>query len=490
MTYMSVHELRDRDQARNFIQQGLCLQRRLTPVAPAVVRPALEWALDIASSGEPLPPVGFVADLGVELFDFALGQKRSRTDQAPLGLPPALVRAYEDHVFGKVFADWRFDRAKDALKRYTPGRERARGLAFLINQFRRRAPFDGVLLSPAILRSLIDAAPEETLRRGQESLARDGLMPLLDECYRSMVTAARQTAEVLGEADVRALENRIALADESQRLAHDQVMSAMIELRDALPRHGVKPLEGRHEVPTRVLDEDTYPVGGFTSISTRGSVESLLHSQLAYMEDKTRPDLFDIKFVRDELYYYSRDENQFLRRRRSFVVALYPDLVNARFKDPDSRFQRIVYLLGLIVAAAEKLTDWLSADALQFDFVFLHEDGSFPLKLEFELLEMLFREQVANGIVRLFPSKSRPNDDFAQTHTPEELADHCRRMARRSLCHLLAVSMQDRPQQIEDTTIARLMLSNAQPTLVHATDDSATPSEWPAALEKLLQLWV
>ena len=40
-----------------------------------------------------------------------------------------------------------------------------------------------------------------------------------------------------------------------------------------------------------------------------------------------------MKFLRDELLYYSRDENQFLRRRRTFVFALFPDLVDARFKD-------------------------------------------------------------------------------------------------------------------------------------------------------------
>ena len=50
-----------------------------------------------------------------------------------------------------------------------------------------------------------------------------------------------------------------------------------------------------------VLDEDTYPVGGFASISTKGSVESLLHSQLAYMEREAelRPDLFDVKYLRE-----------------------------------------------------------------------------------------------------------------------------------------------------------------------------------------------
>ena len=35
--------------------------------------------------------------------------------------------------------------------------------------------------------------------------------------------------------------------------------------------------------------------------------------------------MFDIKFIRDELLYYSRDENQFLRRRRAFVFGLSAD---------------------------------------------------------------------------------------------------------------------------------------------------------------------
>ena len=54
-----------------------------------------------------------------------------------------------------------------------------------------------------------------------------------------------------------------------------------------------------------------------------------------------------MKFVRDELFYYSRDENQFLRRRRAFVFVLFPDLVAARFKDPELPYQRIVMLQSL-----------------------------------------------------------------------------------------------------------------------------------------------
>src|SRR5262245_47046917 len=245
---MSAIELRDLDEARRFILQGIWLQRVVYPPLPGNLRTCLEWALEISSSGDPLPPVGFVADVGVAAFGMDRGEKRVRSDAAGLpGLPPILARTYEDHVLGKIYADWTFERACDALKNYAAGRERARGLAFLIGQFRRRARFDGALLSPSLVRALLDAPPEETLKKGLESLSGDGLMPILHDFYAGMVEAARRTAEILTEADVRALENRIALADQSQQLAHDQIMEASRTLRRRIPEQRVKPLATRQE---------------------------------------------------------------------------------------------------------------------------------------------------------------------------------------------------------------------------------------------------
>jgi hypothetical protein len=502
---MAVHDLPDLGDARRYIQQGLWLQRRIMPPATTHVRSILEWSLEIASSGAPLPPVGFVADIGVEAFGMDRGEQGLRQPPA-LGLAAPVARAYEDQVLGRIYADWAFERGKDALKKYAAGRDRVRGLAFLIEQFHIRAQLPGVLLPPSIIRAMMDASPHETLRQGLESLRTDGLMPLLEECYHSMIDAARRTAEWLAEADIRALENGIALASEGQQLAHELVVRAKIELGGALPQHKPKPLSEQRDVPTRVLDEDAYPVGGFSSISTRGGVESLLQSQLAYMEKQARPDLFDIKYLRDELYYYARDENQFLRRRRRFVLALYPDLAQVRIKEPEQHYQRIVYLLGMILAAIEKLTQWLSSDALQFDFVFLHDDESFPLHHEYELIELLLLEQIENGTVRLYPSrnntpsptrteiagadKSKPEDPMADTHTEEQLIALCKDLARRHLCHLLTLSVEDRPLKVDDVAVSRLMLNKTNPRLIRFNDAAAASMAWPEALESLLQMWV
>ena len=152
------------------------------------------------------------------------------------------------------------------------------------------------------------------------------------------------------------LEQKTALAPFGQRVALRQVLQASALLEDKLPHQPLRRAARRFDVPTQIYDEDMYPVGGFSSLSTRGSVESLLHSQLAFMERGERPDLFDIKFLRDELLYYSRDENQFLRRRRTFVFALFPNLVQARVKDACLPWQGIIVLLGLLIATIRRLT--------------------------------------------------------------------------------------------------------------------------------------
>jgi hypothetical protein len=480
----TTHELRDLDEARRFLVQGLWLQRVRAPSA-AMVRPALRWALEVASAGHLLPPVGFVADLGHAALGADWEAKSGREAiQAP-GVPPGLTRTYEDYVLGKLYADWTFARASDVLRGFHGDegeRRQDRGLDFVLNQFRARAEFDGVELSPGVIKALLETTPQEALAEGWDSLTRDGLAPLLGELYESLIAASRRTAEVLAPEDVFELEHGTALVEFGERFALRQVLRAASRLEATLPVRRIRPMAGRQEVPTRVLDEDTYPVGGFSSLSTRGTVESLLHSQLAFMEPDERPDLFDVKFLRDELLYYARDENQFLRRRRSFLVALFPDLTQTRVKDPSLPYQRGILLLGLLLVVVRRLSDWLNSDALLFEFLFL--DGDESLSRERELLEMLFRESIETGNV------------VVRTLTADSLAKECAERARRSLCHCLTVSTRDRPFEAPDTVVTRLALDGPCPALGAGDDEAVYPEGeepfdvWAGVLRELLQRWV
>jgi hypothetical protein len=476
----TIYELRDPGEARRYLVQGLWWQRVTTP-ASAGVRPALALALEVCAGGQPLPPVGFVADVASAATGVVADARLAR----PLpGVSANVLRTYEDHVLGKLYADWTFARASDALRRYE-GRDRGRGLAFLLDRFRERAGFAGVEMSPSVIKPVLEAPPEQILAEGWETFSRDGPDPLLLELYESLPAAARRVAEVLGPEDVFELEHRTALAELGERLALRQVLQAAALLDATLPRHGVRPAAGRAEVPTRVLDEDTYPVGGFSSLSTRGSVESLLHSQLAYMEPAGEgPDLFDIKFLRDELLYYSRDENQFLRRRRTFVFALSPDLVTTRFKDPELPFQRGVLLLALIVVAVRRLSEWLSTDALTFEIAFLGAGTDEPLAAERALLETLLREPLANGTARLVRVAAK------------DLPARCTALARKSLCHCLVIGTDPPALRADEADTARLRVDGSRPALGDADEAPAVPEaddaaeSWGKALELVLQRWV
>jgi vWA domain found in the FtsH ternary systems/N-terminal helical region fused to the FtsH ternary system vWA domain len=485
---MNSYELRDLDEARDFLLQGLWLQR-VVPAGKGNVVEALAWAMEIAAGGQPLPPIGFVADLGHVAFGMDWEGRDSRNALAIPSLPINLFRTYEDHVLGKIYADWTFAKASDSLRRYQ-GRDRAKGLAFTVNQLRERAQFPGVELPPGVIKHAMESKPEEILNQGWESLRQDGVQPLLLDLYEGLIQAARRTAEALGPEDVFELEHRTALDDFGQRLALRQVVRVATSLEATLPRHRIRPQARRMEVPTRILDEDTYPVGGFSSISTRGSIESLLHSQLAYMEPSgaDRPDLFDVKFVRDELLYYSRDENQFLRRRRTFVVALGPDLVSTRFKDSELQYQRGVLLLALLVVVVRKLTEWLTTDALVFQFLFLRPedplDKSDPLAAEQALLQTLLREEILTGLVLI------------ARIPPKELESKCSLAARRSLCHCLTIGTKALPFEADETVVMQMQIAGPRPAIaepcvdLNLLDGEDPMDSWGQALEHILRRWI
>lgn len=474
---MSIYELRDPAEALRFLRQSLWLQRTTVPQA-ASVGVTLGWALELASAGEPVPPLGFVAEVG----HLALGAGvLSVTNVALPGWPEGLVRAYEDCVLSKLAMDRSFERGADALRRYQ-GRDRGRALLFILQQMRQRAGFGGVLLNPALVKSLTHF--EDLLRQGWQDLEQEGPLPLLVELLEGLITALRSCADLLGPEDIFELEHGTALAPLGERVALRQVVQAAAVLEAGLPQRAPRSATRRHAVATHLLAEDAYPVGGFASLSTRGSIESLLYSQLAYMDPADRPDLFDVKFLRDELLYYSRDENQFLRRRRTFVFAFYPDLVHTRIKDPGLSTQRLMMALALTVAAIRKLLDWLGGDALTFALAFVTDKEASPLTAEIALAELVLREPMAAGSVSV-----------ARMSVPE-LETYCAQQARRSRCQGLLLLTRYHALEPEGVTISKLWLGVARPVLQIADEEPAplesddTADFWRIALANLLHHWV
>lgn len=470
---MAVLEIHDADLALEWLAQSACFSS-VGPLSIARTKLSLSWFSQLAAADEPLLPIGIVGDIGHLVFP--PDPSDPPVQPSVIGLPADLKRAYEDYFPGRLYADSAFERGSTALARYRD-EDRIRGLAWTAATINSRLGAHGIRTLPSVTRKVCRLSPEELLKLGFESLEEHGLLPEVAATWRSITAAARQMGAALAQEDLFELESGTALVEFGQRIALRQVLREAVHLECALPDQAPRPSVRSQSVATNIAEEDTYPVGGFTSISTRGTIESLLHSQLAFMEKESDgPDLFDVKFLRSELLYYSRDENQFLRRRRAFVFVLHPELLKIRVKDPDAPAQRIILVLAIIVCLIRRIIEWLSEDSLHFELCFVTEAEERVLQEEYQLMELIFQEQIASELVTL------------TDRTLEEAIEAADTSTGRSLTHLVNCSVQ--AECIPKRALRTDLRPSNTPSLEFEGVPWAAPEEcdlWAACLVKLAE---
>ncbi len=423
-------ELRDRRTAEGWLFAGMCLTR-LVPPSEQAFAAASPWLAAAHVELGSLPPPGVVADFGNALLGGARDLCPARTT-ADAKLRDA-VRLYEDQVLGRLGADPRLDGACDAAARL-PDHLKREAVAVLLSSFLSRIDYRaGISLSPGITRNLSERSSADLLQRGIARLHQPGeVLDALAEGYLQLVRATRHAGSLLTDADLFALENLGVLRTLTQRLALQQVAEVAAELESSLPRRVRRGARRGARVAARIEDQDTYPIGGFSSVSTSGSIENLVTSELIYMDDPAsrEVDLFDVRYVEGELLYYTRDESLFLRNRRELTFVLRPELAQARFKDPGARWQRLVIVIGLLLCLFRRLSDWLSEEALRFQVVFL--DGA--LAPERELCTLALHEWIAKGMATI-----------GEARTLEEVLVDAGSRARAAESDVVVVGMGTRP---------------------------------------------
>jgi hypothetical protein len=457
--------------------QSLWLSRAAT-VNADTLKTATTIAIVLAGEGDLVPPAGWMMDLFSYLTDSPSFAARSAAFLP--GVDPALLRRYEDHVVGRLALNVEIDRARDALVRYRMD-DRPRGVAFVIRAMMARWKLPGVLIDAAILRGIIGEGPARMLAAGYESAAAAGPHALIPPHLEAMIAAFRSAGELLEADDIAALEQKTPLDGMAKTVAHRQVLRLANQWRTQLPDQPLAPRPGRREVRSHLRADDHYPVGGYSSIGPRGSLESLLQSQLAYMDSADDPDFFAIKYLRDELLYYSRDENQFLRRRRSYVVTVAAELKAARIKDANSPAQRIVMLLGWLAALIATLDDWLSVEAL--DVRILLESG---LDDEAAILLRVLATAIERGSVAV-----------VQNVDSDARASMLAEIVATTGVHLLNVAMPPSRTAGDGVIEWTLDVSHSIPVLCSDTGESILASSfaepaavWSALLTELLPRWI
>jgi hypothetical protein len=398
-----VVEIRDRALAQRWLAGGLALERLARPTA-ASVREVAPWLLATLGEAPAIPSAGVVADIGRLLGGAALDLAQALVpDDRRLR---AALHAYEDHVLGRLAADRRLEAAAHAVARLPAAlRPQAVGVTVAAILGRLGGLVRGAL-TPALARQIAARPVEELLHNGLAAVSDPGpARDFLIDGYDALARAARQSRSLLTDADVFVLEHLSVLGTLSQRLLSQEVAAAAEALTAPLPRRLPFRRRPAGTRATKLEDESAYPIGGFSSIATVGSLENLVTSELIYMDDGLQPDevdLFDMRYVEGELLYYTRDEAIHVRTRRVITLLVDPKLIEARWKDAELPWQRLTLALAIVLGLVRVLAEWLGDEELRFRALFL-KDGArpSPLGAERELLGLLLGEWRERGMVEV-----------------------------------------------------------------------------------------
>lgn len=374
-----------------WLAAGLCLAAG-GAVEEAEMVNAVRWIEACVSTVGAVPPVGIVVDLGRVLL---------RAPFDPRHLPAtanaaarATMASYAEHFIGRIRGNRHTQAACDAALRLPPDK-RADAVAVFTEQVLDRLGYRAPPASAARIRRALRRPMAELFEEGEAAIA-EGRADDVIETYDTITRAARRTGALVSDAEVFVLENLASLSTASQRLALAQIADAAELIERGLPRRikSAAPATGR--TPTKIEDESTYPIGGYASIGSAGSIENVVSSELVYMDDDQAIDLFDVRYAADELLKYTRDESVFVRERRALVLHLDLSVLRARVKDRASPWQRLVLAMGLVVAFVRRVAAWLEEADLRIVV------ASHPkLRAEIALVELLLAEYVERGVLEL-----------------------------------------------------------------------------------------
>lgn len=374
----------------------------LAMIAPAVIRAASDLAPAHA-------PAGLLADLAY-LFLGPAARLDLANERASSGLPTddgalkGSIVSVLDAFLAPIAVNVMLTLVRDALARHsdavrvdTAGVIAAEIVARVLAVGGGTTSSDGVP-SVADLRRALKRPAHDLLTRGAAALVLPDSRDALAAAYGAIAKAARRRPTPLDRADVVVAECAPELRHRAARLALRQLAESQMAIEAALPAAIPRRRSQSADASTRLHDESTYPMGGFSSMTNAGSLENVVTSELALSSDgDIGEDLFAIRWATGELLYYMRDENVAHRRRVSIWITLSPELGSlGRVKDPDAPSQRIVLALAAVVAFTQRTIELLRREALTIHIVAPPNAG---LDEERTLLALRLADGVIRGVV-------------------------------------------------------------------------------------------
>jgi hypothetical protein len=241
--------------------------------------------------------------------------------------------------------------------------------------------------------------------------------PALTARFLDALSHAFHWGSLISEVDLFELRHWSRLNSEDLRLGCRHLMEVERRLGSMDPRSVTLPRED-DEADSAFTDDTLYPTGGITELTTSGAWENLVLSELIYIDDE-RPDevdLFDLRFVENELLFYLRDEGQLSSKRR--LITMVIDLGDLfTLSTPGYEHQFSIWVMGLLLSLTRDLCALYPNDAMRFQVILITPPRRESRDLsELRLLELLLADEVQQGLISF---QTCSNFDESLLHDPK-----------------------------------------------------------------------
>ncbi len=150
------------------------------------------------------------------------------------------------------------------------------------------------------------------------------------------------------------------------------------------------------ESSTALHDAGSYPTGGLEEVSTGGSIENLVRSELVWRDADPHVDLFALRWAEGDLLYYVRDSGVLHRKRRALAVVLEP--APLRLKKAGHVVSASVLAYAFAARVAEDLLDLFGGDGARVTVHLLSPEADRADREEHRLMERLLADPIRRGV--------------------------------------------------------------------------------------------
>lgn len=265
----------------------------------------------LALSGMYGVPPGFLAALTSRLVPFEIGKKDKDAEvyEAEASYVNLIAGSKGADRLGKVFYIINMDDYQN-------------NLILSLEQIIRKLPLfehkQIMFLESEFTRAFLKI----NIERGQEGFSNSALFDdALDEMYKNLTTYCIENPLEFEEEDIFEITYPELFNKSSSKLFY-RIMNRAMKAMEFWLRDTYTLDEESDWVIAKYGEPQTLSIGGYDEITNKGSLSSMLTSELAYMEDDTDFDLFDYKYIENQLLYFKRDTGSIYRIRRQILLRI------------------------------------------------------------------------------------------------------------------------------------------------------------------------